>query len=195
MSGDDHALASAFGAPASGTASLLKAFATACQACRGGARLTHGLAKRFASGVTKRPGRCGYGAVGNFLLGVERKGSLPPRPNFLSHMRHEFGTREIGHSSWAYPLQGREIPESMSNSGSPAAMRWVTLHLEIYAVRASIQQRDQPGLKGMPVIFGSSLNQQGGGVNHPCLSKAQVAIVNLRVPSIDSLRRYRVRIE
>ena len=83
----------------------------------------------------------------------------------------------------------------MSNSGSPAAMRRVTLHLEIYAVRASIQQRDQPGLKGMPVIFGSSLNQQGGGVNHPCLGKAQVAIVNLRVPSIDSLRRYRVRIE
>ena len=51
MSGDDHALASAFGAPASGTASLLKAFATARQACRGGARLTQrtGEALRFRS--------------------------------------------------------------------------------------------------------------------------------------------------
>ena len=45
-------------------------------------------------------------------------------------------------------------------------MHRMIFHLDTDASCASVEQRDQPALKGKPVMFGSPPNQRGGDVNH-----------------------------
>jgi len=57
--------------------------------------------------------------------------SLPPRPDFMSHMRHKIGTREIGHLGWANSLSALK--------GKPVMVGSTVFHFHC-------QRRGDPGL-------------------------------------------------